>query len=217
MWNSEQHDQIVKTLAVVCEVTGTQVSPAAAQLMVHRLDAYPAFAVLAALKRCADECKYRLSLADIIERIDDGRPNAEVAWATFPKSEEEAGVVTAEMLAAWGAARRAYADGDKVGARMAFKEAYERELRAARDEGREVEWSITAGWDKLATEGAAIEAMQRGLLTADRALQLVDPDRHDAALQAAGLPMRQLAGPHDEGAVAMLAAAVKQIGERGMA
>ena len=209
MWSSEQHNEIVKALAVVSEVMGTEVSPAAAQLMVGELSAYPANAVLKALRRCARECKHRLVLADVIERIDDTRPGADAAWGAFPKTDEEAGVVTDEMLAAWGAARKLYADGDKIGARMAFRERYDAEVMAARTEGRPVVWRITAGWDKTATEGAAIEAMQRGLIEPAHALAWIAPDRHHAALQAAGLPA--LAAPNPEGQLEvqrMLAAAI---------
>jgi hypothetical protein len=50
----------------------------------------------------------------VIERLDDGRPGAEEAWAMVPKDEEESAVITGEMRFAMGVALRLLADGDAI-------------------------------------------------------------------------------------------------------
>lgn len=69
MWSDRENDLVVKTLGVVLEVTATELSPAAAKLVVGQLQRYRAKAVVEALHRCAQECKFRLTLADVLERM----------------------------------------------------------------------------------------------------------------------------------------------------
>lgn len=202
-WNPEQREAIVKTLAVVVEVTGTELSSAAAQMIVAQLGNYPAKAVLLALERCALECRFKLTLADIVSRLVDGRPGAEEAWAAFPKREEDAGVVTDEMSAAWGVAASLYAS-DQIACRMAFKEAYTREVQAARTSGRVVVWAISPGFDKSATEAAAIEALRKGLVPEAHALRFILPEHHNRALSAAGRPTKPELEPISSGEIKQL-------------
>lgn len=190
-WSDKENDAVVKTLAVVCEITQTEYSAPARQLVVRQLSAYPVRQVLGALERCAAECRFKLTLADVISRLDDGRPGAEQAWASFPKSEDLAGLVTDEMSAAWGAAAPLYAS-DKVGARMAFKEAYDREIRQARAEGKAPKWRVSPGFDKAHTESIAIEGMKNRLFSPPEALQYIHPDNHANALHIAGLGPKAL-------------------------
>lgn len=185
---AEDHNSIVKALAIVCEITGTNLSEAAQLLMIKQLGNYPAPMVLAALHRCAAECKFRLTLADVITRLDDGRLGAETAWSLFPKTEDVAGLVTDEMSVAWGAAGPLYAAGDAVAARMAFKEAYETEVRRARAAGEPPLWRLSPGFDKASTESAAIDGYKRGLLTEAQAAQYALPEKLEAATNPRALP-----------------------------
>lgn len=184
----EERNAVVKALAVVCEITGTSLSEAAQSLMVKHLTGYPAPMVLGSLHRCAAECKFKLTLADVISRLDDGRLGAETAWSLFPKREEDAGLVTDEMSVAWGAASPLYDAGDAIGARMAFKETYEQEVRKARADGKPPRWRVSPGFDKTSTESVAIDGYKRGLLTEGQAAEYVIPERLDAALNPRRLP-----------------------------
>lgn len=208
-WDETQHDAIVKTLAVVCEVTGTEHSQAAKELIVKQLSQYPAKSVLLALERCAIDCRHRLTLADIVQRLVDGRPGAEEAWALMPKREEDAGTVTDEMSAAWGTACALYAS-DQVACRMAFREAYTREVQAARLEAKPVVWRVSPGFDKAATEGAAIEALRKGLVSESEALHYVLPEHHNRALASAGRPIRPELEPADLSKVKRLTDGIKK-------
>lgn len=192
-WNEQQHNSAVKTMAVVCEVTGSQLSDAAIAMIVRQLQRYPFEAVIRSLERCANECKRGLTLADIVERIDDGRPSVEEAWARVPKDEYSAAVMCDEMLVAWGAASSLFASGDHVAARMAFKEVYERQIRNARAKGEPATWILSAGWDRTATEAAALEGVKAGQITFEHAAQLLMPDAQDRL--SASLGMKALPAP----------------------
>jgi hypothetical protein len=163
MWTESERAEVIKSLAVVCEVTGTDLSQPAKLFVVEQLAARPARQVLKALSVCAQECRFKLTLADIVQRIDDGRPGAEEAWGAFPKSEEAAGVVSDEMSVAWGAAAPLFGS-DEVAARMAFREVYEREVRAARAAGIAPVWRVSPGFNRKATESVALEAVKLGRL-----------------------------------------------------
>lgn len=101
--------------------------------------------------------------ADIVSQIerlrgDDGRPGADEAWALALASADEADTIvwTDEIASAREAARPVLAGGDKVGARMAFRDAYEREVAQARAAKRPVRWMASEGHDP-ARRGPAIE------------------------------------------------------------
>lgn len=111
--------------------------------------------------------------ADVIAQIDgqaaaDGRPGADEAWATALKARDEAAslVWTEETAQAWSLARTVLQLGDEVGARMAFREAYNRLVDDARRQCRPIEWVASLGFDP-AGRAAAIEAAQVAGLLAD--------------------------------------------------
>lgn len=72
-WSDEEHDEVLKALAVVCEVTGCNFSTPAKQFLIAELESYPAMEVLVALRRCAREVTSKLALAHVIERIEEER------------------------------------------------------------------------------------------------------------------------------------------------
>ncbi len=112
----------------------------------------------------------------------DGRPGPEEAWGRMPKGarmEDESVVWCEEERIAYGACRSLLLDGDQIGARMAFKERYEKELAEARYQGRPVQWTLTPGYDiehRLTTLAAAVEAKR---MTLESALDFVPGERHN--------------------------------------
>ena len=62
-------DKLKSELAVTLELTGTKLSDIGIEAILAELSAYPEAGVVEALKRCRRECKYRMSLADVIERM----------------------------------------------------------------------------------------------------------------------------------------------------
>lgn len=154
-------EHVIKALAVVCELTGTELSKPALGVMAGDLSAYPEQRVLQALQRCRMELKGRLTLADVIARIDDGRPGAEEAWGMVPLAESATVVWTQEMSKAWAVASPLVERGDKVAARMAFVETYRKLVADARANREEAEWSISLGWDEKGREAPLREAVAK--------------------------------------------------------
>lgn len=155
--------EIIKALAVTFEVCGGQApSEAAARVIVERLDCYDQATVFDALIRCQDEVKGRLALADILARIDDGRPGPEEAWALCPKNEDDTVVWTDEMAGAWGCAVNL---SDRVAQRMAFLEAYKKAVADARRNHKQVRWKPSLGHDSRQREQAVLEAYSMGRLS----------------------------------------------------
>lgn len=169
IWSTEEKDAVVKALTVVCETTQTVWTQATQDVVLKKLGAYSAAQVIAALDLCLNQVKFKLSYADIASRIDDGRPGAEEAWSLMPKDEQHSGCVTREMSEAWGAADSLYKSGDRVGARMAFKEKYLAAVSANRAAGDPTKWSLSPGWDRAGREAAATEGLKSGRLTESQA------------------------------------------------
>lgn len=176
--------ELVKACAVTAELTGTEMTDAAAEVMVDDLAVYPPEQVFSALTRCRRELRGRLTLSEIIARLDDGRPGPEEAWAEIPKDEADSVVWTAEMRTAFGAAQPLLADGDEIAARMTFKEVYTAEITRARAERRPPRWELSQGYnhqgrhDAHAGRKLAItKAIERGRINEQTAVALL-PDYH---------------------------------------
>lgn len=178
-------EELLKAIAVTAELTGTQLSAAAARVMADDLATYPEHQVMGALTRCRRELKGRLTVADVVSRLDDGRPGAEEAWAMLPKDEATTAVWTEEMTTAYGVAAPLIGE-DNVAARMAFKEAYLSAVTKARGEGRPVKWTATLGHDVHGREAVLREAVKHGRLFAEYVSALL-PHRDDPAPSVARL------------------------------
>lgn len=161
---------VVKALAVTAELTGTELSATALRVMASDLEHYPEDSVMSALTRCRKELTGRLSLASIIERLaqSDGRPSADEAWAIALDARDEALTVVwnDEICEAFSLARPVLVAGDKIGARMAFRDAYDRIARNGRESGRVPAWSASLGWDASQRTVALKKAEALGLLPA---------------------------------------------------
>ena len=166
-------DKLLDAIAVTAELTATSLSAPAARLMADDLSKYPEHQVLGALTRCRRELKGRLTIADVLTRLEDGRPGVEEAWAMLPKSEDETVVWTEEMARAMGVAQTLLDDGDHVAARMAFKESYSRLVQMARDASRPVRWTASLGHSVQGREHAIAQAVEQGKLTAEHAAGLL--------------------------------------------
>jgi hypothetical protein len=155
---------VIEAIAVTAELCGRTFSPAAAAVFAADLDGFPEAAVLSALTRCRKEVRGLMTLQDVVSRIDDGRPGVEEAWAMLPMDEATTVVWTEEMAQAWGLARPLLTAGDRIAARMAFKEHYAAAIAKARDERRPAKWTASLGDDKYGREPVLLEAVQKGRL-----------------------------------------------------
>lgn len=177
--------KLIEAIAVAQEVTGTPLaSDAAIEAMVMDLQGYPDGQVLAAIRRCMREVKGKLTLADIISRIDDGRPPREVAWSMVPKNEAASVCWTTEMRDAFAVCFRLVEAGDTVQARMAFLQAYDAQVQLGRDARLPLEWHFSLGTDKDQRELVILDAKDKGRISAQRAAEMLPYHREDAALTA---------------------------------
>jgi hypothetical protein len=114
--------------------------------------------------------------------LNDGRPGPEEAWARMPKGErmeDDSVVWCEEERIAYGACRSLLLDGDQVGARMAFKERYQKELAEARSHRRPVQWTISVGYDIEHRLAILATAVQEKRMSLEHALNFVSGERRD--------------------------------------
>lgn len=147
---------------VTSELCGRTFSDGAGRIFMADLEKYPEPHVLASLERCRKEVRGALTLADVIGRLEDGRPGPDEAWSMLPMSELDTAVWTDEMRYAFGFVSEMIEAGDRVAARMAFRENYMRRVSKARDLGLPVRWEQTLGHDVAAREPALLKAIEDG-------------------------------------------------------
>ncbi|KDR39183.1 hypothetical protein BG61_34330 [Caballeronia glathei] len=164
---------LIQALAATAELCGTNLSEAAAKMLLTDLADYDERAVLVALSKCRRELKGRLTLAEIISRIDDGRPGAEEAWAVLPFDEGTSVVWTEEMSKAFWVAYPLIEEGEKVAARMAFKESYLRLVAEAREHRIPAHWTASLGHDKDGRQPVLAAAVEKGRISKSHACALI--------------------------------------------
>ena len=169
------------------------------------LEPYSIEQVRGALSMHMRESKFPPMPADVVQRLpreSDGRPDANEAWAIALRSRDERDTVvwTHECAEAFAVATPVLEGGDEVGARMAFKAAYERLVEQHRADGTPAQWVKSLGHDPDLREAVLTEAVRAGRLQlADvRAVapQLAAPEeRFDPGVAEAGLArLRALVG-----------------------
>lgn len=176
MRNSD-FDEFAAALDSACTLLskgGYRPNGASTALFFKLLSRYDLREVLAGLEaHCLDEQrgKFPPVPADILAQIErasagDGRPEDAEAWATALRASDEAATVawTAETAEAWGICKPVLDAGDEVGARMAFKAAYNRLLCAARDRREPAQWSASIGHDEARRDDALRLAVDAGRL-----------------------------------------------------
>ena len=119
--------------------------------------------------------KFAPKPAHIVAQIEqavanDGRPEANEAWALALQSTDETDTVvwTVEAAEAMSAARPILDLGDKVGARMAFIEAYTKLVREARQSRVPTQWQVSEGFDRDRRRVAVAQAIELGRIPAGK-------------------------------------------------
>src|SRR5688572_23704153 len=114
--------------------------------------------------------------ADVIARVAeaDGRPGPDEAWAQCPLDEATTTVWTEEArLAFFDGAYQILEDGDRIAARMAFKDAYQKRVAQARKARQPIKWSASLGQDARGREAALLEAAEKGRLPRPYVVELL--------------------------------------------
>ncbi len=166
-------ESVVRTLMIMAQVYGRDMNQDGALMMAHDLDGYTEPSLLEALQRCRKELKTFPSIAEIIARIEDGRPGPEEAWASIPKSEYDTCVWTDEMASAFGTTRELIED-DPIAGRKAFTEIYSKLIAQSRSKNVSVNWSATLGQDVRGRFGPIHDAVNKGRLTQKQASLLLE-------------------------------------------
>ena len=166
----EQEDQLVDMIMVTAEVMGHELKPAAVMMMVSDLSEYDFKALCITLTRCRKELTGKLTLKGILDLLSPagGWVSANEAWSrALPAADESKTVVwTDEARKAWFVALPMIEAKDKVGARMAFIAAYEREVANAKNSGKAPQYEVSPGDDELLREAVVRQAQNEGLLPA---------------------------------------------------
>lgn len=152
---------------------------------------------------------------EIIDR-STGRPSADEAWALALQAADEDDTVvwTNEIAQAYGAASEILTAGDKVGARMAFRAAYE---RIVQDTVGPAKWQVSLGHDPERRETAITKAVQIGRLNHEQAGRyLPAPEITGEGRAIAGLLTGKVVEfPADNNVVERLREVREAIGKRG--
>lgn len=183
-------EKIIQAIAVTAELTGTQLSDNAMVVMAEDLMRYPLDKVLIALERCRRELKGRLTIASIIERVDDGWQSAEEAFNTLVagwRNENLSILTTHTAMRAAESAAALFNAGDKYRAGTAFKEAYERAVSEKKAKGIEPDWYVSAGLDKDQLAQVVKEAAATGRITNDYALAMLPASQERMDIESCNL------------------------------
>lgn len=166
--------EIAEALAITAELLGTELTTAALREMARHLANYPAEQVRAALSRCQLELRGRLTLAEILDRLPDGRPGPEEAWGlVVDVTDQDTVIWTTEMAEAWAAAR--FLMGEPVQARMAFLEVYRQRIAIGRSSARPPQWQIYLGYDEQRRAPAIFAALEAGRIEVPQAKAALPP------------------------------------------
>ena len=183
-------EKIIQAITVTAELTGTQFSRDVMFVMAEDLLAYPLDKVLIAFERCRREIKGKLTLAAILERIDDGWQSTEEAFNTLVSGWENDSISILTTHTAMQAAQSATAlfnAGDKYRAGMAFKTAYERMVSEKKAKGMQPDWFVSAGVDKEQLAHVVKEAAMNGHITQDYALTLLPASQERIDIETGNL------------------------------
>lgn len=149
----EDITEFTETILPVYELYDKDLSDGAIRIMFALLEPYSILEVKKALANHMREVKFPPKPADIIGQIEKvnhgGRLGSDEAWGLALKAMDENASVELndEIAEAKNASDYIFREGDKVGARMAFKAAYDRIVADHRGKGIQVNWFKSLGFD----------------------------------------------------------------------
>lgn len=170
----EDKEQFAQTLKSACEVHNRNYTQDLAGIWWNMMQSYSLDEFQGAVFRHLRKEKFFPKPSEIIALLDGNWIGPDEAWAVFPKDEQESAAINQAMAAAWDAASDIYHEGDTIGARMAFKAAYDRYVSGAIGRGERELWSVSLGWDGDNREPAIRSALDRNLITHETACKLLD-------------------------------------------
>lgn len=195
--------EFTKLLAATMDVYGRPITTAFVDIFFSALTAYDMPTVREALSRHIqdpDGGRFAPKPADLIRQIQngkaaDGRPGREEAWAIAQLAADESRTVilSDEIIGALEVARPLLEARDKVAARLAFTEAYDRLVSERRAAAEHLAWHVSLGTDKNGRVHAIEQAKIMGRLPAPTA-DLMIADMRETPISADGLAIAGLLG-----------------------
>lgn len=201
---TEDKGEFTKLLAATMDVYGRQITASFVDVFFSALTPYTLPVVREALNRHLQDPesgRFPPKPADLIRQVvtakaSDGRPGRDEAWAIAQRSldESETVVTSEEILEAMAIARPLLEElNDKVAARMAFVEAYDRIVGVKRASGEKFEWFVSLGDNKERRAPAIKAAQVAGLLSGPKAAALIEM-HSEAPITSDGLAIAGLLG-----------------------
>lgn len=134
-----------------------------------------------------DACRTKTfppTLPEFIQMCWHGHPSSDEAWAIALKAMDENETVTwtNEIMYAWERCRPVYEDGDKVGARMAFKAVYE-----GLDLSGRPDWIVSEGFDKDKRLIEMHSAQTTGRLSMNEQSKMLAAESYSSSAKAAAI------------------------------
>lgn len=195
--------EFTKLLAATMDVYGRPITTAFVDIFFSALTPYDFATVREALSRHLqdpDGGRFAPKPADLIRQIQngkaaDGRPGREEAWAIAQLAADESRtvVLSDEIIGALEVARPLLEVRDKVAARLAFTEAYDRLVSEKRAAAEPMNWHVSLGTDKHGRIQAIEQAKILGRLPAPTA-DLMIADMRETPVSADGLAIAGLLG-----------------------
>lgn len=178
MLSNRDIDWLAGELAATAEAMGQVISENTVALMVADFRCFSKHQLKEALHRVRMECTGKLTPKAVLDQLDaiQGRLGADEAFALVLKATDETQTVvwTDEIAQAWTACAPMLKGRDQVGARMAFKQAYERIVQDARAQLKRPVPAVSLGSDQKLRIVAVDLAHKHGRLPLDMALDALD-------------------------------------------
>lgn len=183
---------VAENIQITAEVCGNPLSPQAVVMMVQDLKKYNEADVLSALAKCRRTLKGRLTLASIIENIQADLPSADELFTQIAEYclDESRTFILPELAfkaleSTNGGIYQALHAGDRIGARMAFKNAYD---RLSNEHAGPMAYSVRIGTDKQQARIAINQAKTRGLINDIQADEYLKITADTGSLNGLSLP-----------------------------
>ena len=166
-------DEFLTVIGGLLELYGQQASTTKVNIYWSTVGQYPIESLRKAANAWVRKSEFMPKPADLIKFMGGAgnHLSPDEAWSIAILASDETNTVvwTNEIAKAWSQAEIVYCNGDKIGARRTFIEAYERLVNESMMYCRPIEFFVSLGNDKSRRVDAINHAVFTGLLTQERA------------------------------------------------
>lgn len=167
------NDDFLAVIGGLLELYGQQASTTKVNIYWSTLGQYPIDSLRRAANAWVRKSEFMPKPSDLINLMggSSNHLSPDEAWSIAILASDETNTVvwTNEIAKAWAQAEIVYRNGDKIGARRTFIEAYERLVNESLMYGKSLEFFVSLGSDKAKRTDAINRAVFTGLLTQEKA------------------------------------------------